>query len=662
MSQKAFDKMRDVKAIILAGGCDFSRCPLASRVPTALWPVVDKPAIEHLLLHLYNGGVRRVVICSNSDSEMLKRVIDVGSDMDVKFLEEQLPSGTAGCIRDAASDETDALLLVFPGSIVSPPDINMLLRAHHNNKGDLTVVLNPSCKGSVSGLESTDIYLCEPAVLKHIPKDGYYDVKESLIPELLRAGKGIYAERLTRPVGNFRNREEYLFAVSSYLENAGKETINLPVFRRDSSQTLWSASDVEIDSGARICGPVVVMAGACISKGAVVLGPAIIGRNVSIGRESLVVNSVLWDGAQVGKNCEIQRCLIDSNAIVPSHSAVEEQVVPFVQKNILQAAIGRVAGFINDKTSELQSLLQSRLGKVGKRLNLSASGNPGRNIFAWFAAGLLLVAFGWSYWNGIIDLWDIWQRSDEYSSGLLVPFLVVYILWSRRDQITSCRIKPSLWGLFAFLAAQAFRLFGLFFMYSSAERLSIVISIAALVLMLFGWQLFRRVFTTLLFLGLMIPLPRSIHAAIMLPLQSWATSSAVFCLETLGYQVIREGNIINIGGTSVAVAEACNGLRMVMAFFIVGGLVVLLVRRNWWKKLIVLLSSIPIGLFCNSIRLTITAIAFTMLSGERWQKIFHDFGGYAMMPLALGVIVLELQLLAKITTAPPEKQIVSAGT
>ena len=107
-------------------------------------------------------------------------------------------------------------------------------------------------------------------------------------------------------------------------------------------------------------------------------------------------------------------------------------------------------------------------------------------------------------------------------------------------------------------------------------------------------------------------------------------------------------------------AEACNGLRMVMAFFVIGGLVVLLVRRAWWEKLIVLVSCLPISLLCNSMRLTITAIAFTMLKGEHWERVFHDFGGYAMMPLALAMVVLELWLLKKITTAPAKKHVVLA--
>jgi exosortase len=129
----------------------------------------------------------------------------------------------------------------------------------------------------------------------------------------------------------------------------------------------------------------------------------------------------------------------------------------------------------------------------------------------------------------------------------------------------------------------------------------------------------------------------------------------------IGYEVVQEGNIIHIGQATAAVAEACNGLRMITAFFVISSLVILLVKREWWEKLLVLASSLPIALLCNTVRLTITAIAFTMLSGEYWEKIFHDFGGYAMMPLALGMIVLELWLLTKITTAPTEKQIVLAS-
>jgi len=651
---------RNIKAVILAGSRDFGRCPLASRLPTALWPIVDKSAIEHLLRHLARQGIKQATVCSNGDVLLLKESIVPTSSIQLELLDEPLPVGTAGCIRDAAEGDTDELFIVFPAGIISPPSVDSLIRAHRAGKSNLTVMLESETENGNSGNRSAGIYICQTSVLEYIPDEGYCDIKEGLIPAMLQAGKTIHAAMLKKPLGTFRSRVDYLSAITNYLQNGCDPDIGLPQKKLNGSKNIWLADSADVDRSAQIYGPVAIMDEAVVSKEAVIFGPTIIGRNVSIGHNSLIENSVLWDGAKIGENCEIRRCVIDYQAVVRSHTVVEEKSIPFKPDGIFRSSVGSVSDVVKNNTSKLRQVLQSRLDKInGKLPNWAKS--PKINILPWLAAGLVLIAFLWSYWPNLVDLWNVWQRSDEYSSGLLVPFLAVYILWSRRQDLVKCRLRPSVWGLFAFLAAQAFRLFGLFFMYGSAERLSIVLSIAALVLMLSGWQVFRKAFSTLVFLGLMLPMPNSIHYAIMLPLQSWATSSAVFCLEMLGYHVVQEGNIIHLNGTTVAVAEACNGLRMIMAFFVIGGLVVLLIRRTWWEKLIALLSTLPIALLCNSLRLTITAIAFTKLSGEYWERIFHDFGGYAMMPLALGAIILELWIITKITTTPTEKQIVLAN-
>jgi len=649
---------QNIKTIILAGSRDFGRCPMESRLPTALWPIAGKSAIEHLLHHLAHQGIKQATVCSNGDTSLLEESIAAANSMQLKFLDEPLPVGTAGCIRDTSSGDEDELFLVFPSGIISSPNVESLIRAHQAGGSDLTVMLKPALKNGGSQNSTAGIYICEASVLKHIPEEGYCDIKEGLIPAMLRAGKTIHTATLDNPLESFRNRTEYLSVIAEYLQDGCDLDIGL--HRRklngSNSKCVWLADSAKVDPSARIYGPVVIMDEVVISKEAIVFGPAIIGSGVRVGNNTLIENSVLWDSASIDENCEIRRCIIDYQAVVRSHTIAEDESIPFRPEGGLRRLVRSILNVMNNNTNRLQSQL-NKVGEVLPRLAKS----PETNIMSWFGVGLVLIAFLWSYWPNLVDLWGIWLGSDEYSSGLLVPFIAVYILWSRRDDIAACRMKPSVWGLFGFLGAQAFRLFGLFFMYGSAERLSIVFSIAALVLMLLGWQIFRKVFSILIFLGLMLPLPRTIHGAIMLPLQSWSTSSAVFCLEVMGYNVIREGNIIHLNGTTVAVAEACNGLRMIMAFFVIGGLVVLLIRRTWWEKLIALISTLPIALLCNSIRLTITAIAFTKLSGEYWEGVFHDFGGYAMMPLALGAIVLELWIIKKITTPPVEKQIVSAN-
>ncbi len=654
MSKQSISPER-IKAIVLVGSRDFNRCPLASRVPTALWPVAGKPVLERLLRHLADQGVRQVAVCSNGEGSHLAESICADARLELTFLDEPLPVGTAGSVRSAAGDGTEALLVVFPASLVSPPEIDVLVNAHREGQSDLTVMLNPDRGNNSNTGQASGVYVCNPSVLEYIPEAGYFDIKEGLIPEMLCSRKSVHAARLPNHAGNFRDRQGYLLAVADYLERASMSRAVLENQRYAESQDVWIAAEANVSPGARIHGPAIVMDGASVASGAVVLGPTVLGSNTAVAKDSVVISSVLWEGAHIGPSCEIRRCVIDRRVAIRSKAVIQDKSIAFEPAGLFGRLLEGTVTVTRNGWLRLDRQLRPFSCRIGEKFPTWF--RPGsKTVLVSLALGLVLLAFIWSYRSGLADLWSLWWMSDEYSSGLLVPFLALYVLWSRRDSIARCLIRPSMWGLVAFAGAQAVRLFGLFFMYGSAERLSVVLSLAALVLLLFGWQFFRRVSPILLFLCLMLPWPNLIQYYVGLHLQRWATSSAVFCLEMVGYDVIQEGNIIHIGQTSIEVAYACNGLRMITAFFVVSGLVVLLVNRPLWEKLAILVSSLPIALLCNTVRLTVTAIALTKLRGQFWDDLFHDFGGYAMMPLALGVVVGELWLLARLTTFPQREE------
>lgn len=652
MPSESIDNI-NIKAVILAGNRDFGRCPLASNLPPALWPVIDKPVLQRLLQHFRRQGIKRAVICSNGSCRQLKRQINPVDSMNIRFLDEPFPAGTAGCLRDAANGGKNTLFLICQAAILSPPNISTLIRIHRKGKSALTVMLKPgSLNHHLNGFAS-EIYICEPAVLEYIPEIGFYDIKEALIPAMIRDGKNVNAAMLSRPVGNFRNRTGYLAAIADYLENGGNINSDLPTNTQNGGKNIRTADTAQIAANAQIYEPAVIMDNAVLSENAIIFGPAIIASNVRIGKNTFIENSVCWPGADIGQNCQVRNSIVACNAIVPGNSIVEDEAV--IQKKSGGFRKSKFVLPIYHKAGLIPSALKTLIGNTNmKLLNRMHTDKAKSNILRAIAVAILSMAFIWLYLPQLTDLWNIWQRSDEYSSGLLVPFLAVYVLWTRRRNIKELNIQPSLWGLPAFIAAQGLRYFGMFFMYSSAERLSLVLSIAALVLFLFGWRIFYKISPILAFLCLMLPLPRTVHNAVMLPLQNLATASAVFCLEMTGYNVIREGNIIHLNGATVAVGEACNGLRMVTAFFVIVGLVVLLVRKKWWEKLIVLISALPIALLCNTVRLTITSIAFTVLDGKKWETAFHDFGGYAMMPLAMALVIFEFWFLTKLTTSPEQ--------
>jgi len=267
----------------------------------------------------------------------------------------------------------------------------------------------------------------------------------------------------------------------------------------------------------------------------------------------------------------------------------------------------------------------------------------------WLGPAILLAALLWSYWPTVVSLAREWDRDEDYSVGMLVPVAALYLLWTERHRLAALTPRICWWGIGVILVAQAARAYGLVFLFESAERYSFVLTIVGLVLLMAGWPVFRGVGWILAFLFLMIPLPGRVHNAIASPLQTMATVGAVHTLELLGVTVEREGNTMRLNGqVSVAVAEACSGLRMLTAFVVVAATLAYVVNRPGWQKAGLLLSSVPVAIVCNLVRLVVTAGLFLYADAEIAQRFFHDLAGWTLMPLAVLMLMGELWLFSKL--------------
>ena len=85
------------------------------------------------------------------------------------------------------------------------------------------------------------------------------------------------------------------------------------------------------------------------------------------------------------------------------------------------------------------------------------------------------------------------------------------------------------------------------------------------------------------------------------------------------------------------VAEACSGMRLLMAFLALGVAMAYLHYRPMWQRFILLASTIPIAVFCNIVRVTTTGFIYILGNPKYAQGIYHDFLGLAMLPLAFGL-------------------------
>jgi exosortase len=590
-----------ITAVALAANTDFGRCRLASRVPPALWPIEGEAAISRILKSMTSLSVRKIVICCNGNKNIFQKTLNRTNAMELYFLDENMPFGTAGCIREAIKVSCDKLILAVPSQIVDLPDLSNALARHLESGAILTIL-----SGNGTSKTNVHIYIANREIVEHIPTKGYFDIKENLIPTLVRKNKKVIHEVLPETLYSFRNHNEYLEAMNKSLSD-----------KKTSGEDVSIAENTNISPKAKIFGPAVIMEGSSIDENAIIIGPTTIGKNVNIGKNSVIEQSNIWDDAKIRRNCKISNCVVEYNTKIPAYSNYANKAV----------------------TKDLSN--QIKLDYI------SESGIPIGKIAAVLLLGALFV---WSYFEQITDLAKIWLGNDDYSAGILVPLLAGMTIWFKRDTILPETQKNILPGFALLIVSQAIRFFGLYFMYSSLERLSIVVCLWAVIIILLGWKVFYKYSPAFLFLILMLPPPHIIHNSIMLPLQRIATTGAAYSLELFGYAVSREGNILYINSTAIEVTQACNGLRMITAFVIIDVFLALNIKQNLFQKSMLLISSLPIAVACNIARLTLTGVAFTVSWGQRWATMIHEVSGYAMVPLAIAFVLLEMKFMNNLIT------------
>jgi len=129
-------------------------------------------------------------------------------------------------------------------------------------------------------------------------------------------------------------------------------------------------------------------------------------------------------------------------------------------------------------------------------------------------------------------------------------------------------------------------------------------------------------------------------------LQQVATVGSTYLMQLLGLPAVAEGNVIFLSESTLGVAEACSGIRMLMSFFALTTALCFVIDRSLWEKCLVWLSAPLIAIVANVLRITATGLAYEFGSAKLADLIFHDLAGWLMMPVGLGLLWLEFLLLS----------------
>jgi mannose-1-phosphate guanylyltransferase/phosphomannomutase len=338
-----------MKTVILAGGEGTRLRPLTSNTPKPMVPLANKPMLEHIVTLLVQHGFDDIVVTVAFLANQIRDYFGDGSDFGVtmRYATEDSPLGTAGSVRNASA-ELDDTFLVISGDVLTDIDLTALVKAHRDAGAAASIALkhveNPLEFGIVitrpdgsierflekptwgqvfSDTINTGIYVLEPEVFEYIPEHEVVDFSGDVFPALLARGHALHGHVVDEYWEDVGTLDAYIRAHGDVLD--GRVKVGIEGFRLGEQQ--WIGTDVEINTSARIEGPVVIGDSCRIEAGAVVRPYTVLGTDVIVKADAFLERAVCHDHVYVGPSTNLRGCVIGRNTDLRAHVRVEDGTI-----------------------------------------------------------------------------------------------------------------------------------------------------------------------------------------------------------------------------------------------------------------------------------------------------------------------------------------------
>ncbi len=227
----------------------------------------------------------------------------------------------------------------------------------------------------------------------------------------------------------------------------------------------------------------------------------------------------------------------------------------------------------------------------------------------------MLIGWIFVFWPTLQSMEKIWQDSDTYTHCYLIPLISLWLLYDRRDLITAMP-RPTLLPLLAVIAFCIIWLVGYIADINTLTHFSAILSLQFLLLSLLGWKLGYQVAFPLFYLIFMVPFGDALNP----PLQDITADASVMMLQWSGIPVLREGLYLTTPVGQFEVAEACSGLRFLIASLAIGAVFSYLTYQRWWKHLLFMISILLFSVIANCFR------AFFLIWIGETSQMQYGFG------------------------------------
>jgi NDP-sugar pyrophosphorylase family protein len=322
-----------MKAILLAGGKGTRLRPLTIHTPKPIVPIFNR-AFLHYQIDLLKQvpEIDEVILSLNYQPRRIEEMFGDGADLGIKirYVVEPVPLGTAGAIKYAGDKLTESVV-VFNGDVMTQLDLAAVIRMHRERQARATIVLTPVENPSAYGLVETDaqsnikrfiekpkpeeittnhinagIYVLEPDTFDRIPSEVSWSIERSYFPSLIERSETFVAYVYNGYWIDIGTPEKYVQVHHDIMD--GRFTA--PPFAGLTDPRKCIASDVRVEDGATIEGPVFIDEGVLVKAGARIGPYAVIGRQTQVEEEAVIEHAILWPNCRIGSQAAIANAVL----------------------------------------------------------------------------------------------------------------------------------------------------------------------------------------------------------------------------------------------------------------------------------------------------------------------------------------------------------------
>jgi len=258
-----------------------------------------------------------------------------------------------------------------------------------------------------------------------------------------------------------------------------------------------------------------------------------------------------------------------------------------------------------------------------------------RPFVPWlFATGIVALFFPVYYEAAVL-----WLSDDNYAHGIFILPISIALLWMQRDAIRQARQQPVAWGLLPLSLGLLLETAGYLLRIKSIAALALIPVVAGAILVLHGREFWRIARFSTYFLFFAVPVPGIILSIPSAWIQRASSDGAALLMKALGYPLVQTGNLIDIPGMTLEVADVCSGFKKLTACIAFSLLYGYVYPLSGGKRWLLFLASIPIALIANVIRVS-ALIAVASAGGKHALHSAHDWAEIFVLIVAFCLFIL----------------------